>query len=885
MTPNPNLEKQAFKTAEELAKALNITSPQSIKQMEDISFSTPLELTKAQLEKLKSQNNDIESLKKSISNIKNWIVETTKEEVWEVADSLQAWKGNLPKKVQEKIEEVKSWKINWIEATFMLAVNNAREIIEKKWWNGVWEWIWKFFTTIWDWLTWKLPTNLETIITPKEKEEAKKKVLEFINEKHPTLGWLVKQWLDSGKINEEELTKITQKLKKWENLSLEDITNLVPNLDLNIDPEKKKQLTTEATNKIFNEAKNAIEKEFHITLGKEQLDKLMLIIQNRFNLDNKSLILAQEIISKKWFQFKDLYSIFWETSGTSLWLSFDLIKEKIIPPSAIVLNIIEGWVDVLKISFSWLWITKAMTYEDFKKQISDTENPELFLGLLYRKWWLLFSILWEMARWITQFWIDIFSRPNINGWDMTKNAITHNFEAQANNFKKLAQAMGDNEVGDKILREAIENVKRIEQNYNILHILRDKSDKVDEAIHAINALNIKNLNITGLKTIDELKRALNLHFSTLPYANQTWTGWAVAKKLWFFTLKGDVFDFNQRLTKILESQRYIKDSNKIGAMFNKLNELKSLSKVRRMGDKILLHFDDINSATKFSAILQDAPELAKWLFNKLPIITVAWLALTSKDKLETLRKWFLGLIPFVWPIYLIWEAWVFYDEKTWKLIVNKPSDAIIWWALLTLDGVFIVKEFAKGWVWWALKYFIKPVSDIWGIWKWASKGIYNLSRITKSSGMKEALKAWIKWVTEGLTKLPKKWKIGLAIGTATILIALWYETLKESDRWPYNQLIKEWLITKDWSLGKNLKTIIESWQLNLEEQQLIAEYIVAKNSEVPLEEQIEVVLSWKNVSVKSTNPKFKSDYFVNSSTINEFASIWFNYSGFTSSQA
>jgi len=224
---------------------------------------------------------------------------------------------------------------------------------------------------------------------------------------------------------------------------------------------------------------------------------------------------------------------------------------------------------------------------------------------------------------------------------------------------------------------------------------------------------------------------------------------------------------------------------------------------------------------------------------------------------------------------------VHYDEKTGKIVVDKPTEALIWWALLTLDSVFIVKEFSKAWLKWAWKYMLKPVSDIYSLWKWGSKVIYNLAKITKSSGIKVAFEGWVKWVAEGLAKFPKKWKIGLAIATIVAVTYVWFEALTKDNQGIYNTLIAEWLITKDWELGKNTKTMIQAWKVSQADIQLLAEYLIAKNSPAELDSWINVNANWKNVSITSSNKKFQDDYFVNANTINDLEIIWLNYSWFT----
>jgi len=398
-----------------------------------------------------------------------------------------------------------------------------------------------------------------------------------------------------------------------------------------------------------------------------------------------------------------------------------------VPLSAIWIDILETSTDMFKISLSWMWITEKISYDDLMNNIWDIEHPELLLWLLYRKGWLFFSIMWDISKVASRLAIESLTNTTIKSTSLIKWSITNNFEKQASNFEKLSKAMWSlDEKSWNIILKANENLQKIQSNYEVLDILK-KETNLAKAKEAIS----KKLNINISWDIDEfnkLRTHLNWKFQ-LPHTADLFTWWHIANTFGFWK-NADLFELSRKLKWISNQQRAILNNNHLAKWFWKIREVFEIWEISRLWDKVIYHFDDINQATQFSKLLNKAPELIGWLFDKLPIITVAWLAVANEDKIESLQTGFMSLIPFVGPIMLLWEGWVYLNDD-WEIEIKNPIEAWMWWVLLWLDSVFFLKEAFKWWARWAIWYLWKPIKDIYSIWRWSVEILADIAKMTK----------------------------------------------------------------------------------------------------------------------------------------------------------
>ncbi len=848
-------------------------------------ISSVSELAKAKLDILNQEFIATEQVRKTQQRlnkrIQNW-VEEAKQSGEKAEGALNSWL-EMVNETSESISDSDAWKkvkqlwdqtknaINkWAETVKELGFLGVLENAKKNW--GFWWMMAWFLLGILKmfWMTSKVE-DIKEKLSSIEIKETKIKIIEILNKEIPWKKEQIENIINSPSIKEEQIKIIYDKIKDWEKITIKDIYSTIPELSNIFSVEEKEKLLKEAKQKTIASIKKSIETKYpnmwEITWDK--LVSLEKLVHKYFNLSNTNELVLHKIVKDRWFQINDLYWLLIESTSKWTWFTMSLVSEWIIPISAIGIDIIDSSVDIFKISLWWMWITEQVSYEDLMNKIWDIEHPELLLWLLYRKGWLLFSILWDISKVASQIAIENLTNTSVKSTSLISASFHNNFEKQASNFQKISEAMWvvDNKTSI-VIKEATQNLNQLQKNYKILSILENS-----ENISSKKELISKILGDTIPWDIDDLSK-LKTHVSSkfkLPHINRTLSNASLLNKFGFWK-SADLYDLNRKLGFIYENQISILKNEHIAKSIWKIREIFEIWEVSRLWDKVIYHFDDINQASKFSKLANKFPELLGGLLDKLPIIAVAWLAVANEDKMENLKTWLWSLVPFVWPIMLLWEGGVYLDENN-EVVVKNPVEAWMWWVLLWLDTAFLLKESIKWWIKWAGWYMIKPIKDIYSIWRWSLEVIDSIAKIGKWTIIKEALiKGW-----KNISKIPLLWKQWVKIAL-TLLLAYWtYELLTDDEKENYKKLIEEWLITKEWDYWETLKNAIKSWEINEDEKQLLVELIVSKNSPTILE-NIDLKIDGDELKISWLNSKIKSDFFVTEQTIIDLKDLfWISY--------
>ncbi len=889
-------EKIKINSAEEFKEKLNLPElpDTDLKEL----FKEPIETTKSALQSLRetylSKEPDLSAIKEFLEKSKIAVVETARKEVEQVAADLDRAVSIETQKMKEGAVEAndaeklinsaiewtkKVWWDLWEKAETWLktakeAMTNAKstETMEKlgNMFKNMFEWLGNFFKAIFDFfknlflmISWKealkeATDKIKAKLSPEEIEKTKGEIKATLTESFPWKEKEIQKILDSWEISEEKLQTLHEKIKSGEKLTIKDISSSLPEFNKLFSKEDIERLKIEAKKKIVESIKTWIEKKYpQVNIQWDKLEKLERLSVEYFNISDENSLLLQQIVNNRWWQLKDIYWLLYEVPAKWTGFTFSLISEGIVPLTAIGIDIVETSADIFKVSLWWLWITETISYDELLEKTWSIEHPELLLWLLYRKWWLLFSIMWDISKVASQLVIENMTNSKVRSSSLIKNSAMSNFEKQAENFKNLAKAMGVDE-SNEILKNASSNLSKIEQNYRIINIIQNETNLANAKL-SIWTLLWETI-WDEIDSIEKLKRFVLDKNMGLAHINQGLTKASLLNKFWYGA-SADFFDLNKKLELINKNQINILKNEHLAKGIWKIREIFEIWDVSRLGDRVIYNFDSVDQATKFSTLANKFPDLIWWVFDKLPIITVAWLAMTNEDKLESLKTGFISLIPFVWPIMMLWEGWVKLNDN-WEIEIINPIEAGMWGVLLTLDWVFFIKQLIKDWISWAWWYLIKPLKDIYSIWRWSLEAIDSIAKITKSWAIKKALQKWITWVS----KIPKYWPIAAAV-LAWVVIG-WYEYFSEDDKETYSNLVDEWLIDKNWEPTEKLASAIKSWEINQEEKQTLIELIVAKYSPINLE-WIELDTSWNKLNISSFNEKIQTYYFMNSETIKE----------------
>lgn len=228
-------------------------------------------------------------------------------------------------------------------------------------------------------------------------------------------------------------------------------------------------------------------------------------------------------------------------------------------------------------------------------------------------------------------------------------------------------------------------------------------------------------------------------------------------------------------------------------------------------DRWVFAFDTIDDMKKFidysKTIAKTTPEALKFLIGKSPIFLIWGMALakdwTMPEKVKELGKWLLGLVPIIWPSFLIFDSMKVSDIN-W-------TQASIGGALFITDAIYWVRNINKIWFMKSIfRGLARPIIDIGEILKAAYKSWVTVTK--RVNGMATVMKTeWLLWFWKTffaeLLTLRRAAKLWVVAG----LIYGWYcgvdyvldnikdkdiqdmvEKYKDNDQWLNNYLQKEW---------------------------------------------------------------------------------------------
>lgn len=886
---NPSLSEIPWKTVEIVTKKVSeikdaVLSEEQKEKYKDVILSmeqadrlkqwrlTVEELTRLHIEQLKKTTWEYNSkpLQEAIEAGKKEAIEAGKEaeQLWK-----KLWDSTIVKKAEEKAEKLK---------------DKASEIKEKVWEEGFMIWLekiekegWIIWFLVWIflwiarllWYKSKLGDVAEKVkwaiekLKPEEitktKEETKKLIIWKLSK---TLTPENQAKLDSAinNLSSEELSSLYTKLKKWE-LNYSEILKIVPNLlkDV-INPEQIEKTKKEIQLQLVETLKKEIKEKYNIDLDEGKLLKLKELVEKNTTISEQTIALFYEIWEKKEFKLKDFFGPWIEawinTSSLMIWLLINWI----IPVSAFSMDFAKSWVEVIKFSIDALWIWSAINIDTFNESVEWMSNSQkaILIGLLYRKGWLFLSIIWSIWESISRLGIEFLTNTQVKWYQTLWASLSWNYGKQAELFWKITKTISPETYkdSDDILKKANDAFKKLEKNYNIIDILQKSDWNVETATKLLKDAKIQ---IPTWIDISDFNKFVDWFAKTLEYWSVWfWNKWFITSKLWFWA-SADLYELESKIQKITQTQRRLLNWNFLVKWMAKLRELANIWEVSRMWDKMVLHFQSKEEAlkwiSKWNILANKFPEIVKWSLDKLPIIAIAWIAANSEGPFfEEMQKQLLYLIPVVWPVLLIWDSWL--NWKDWKPTVTNWIDAWIWWALIAVDWIFLLKEISKSWLKWGAWYIIKPFRDIYGIWRWTAEGLYS---VWKAINWWKSL-SWAVKESINKSKAIKNPKVR-TIAVIWLIWYAWYSYAFEDDS------LKE-VFDKEWKLDKEkLKTELPN--LNDEDKTTVLKYILSWNLWENFFKNINLDVKNNVLYIKSNDEKVQESWFIDQETLEI---IWLN---------
>lgn len=872
MTANISLEQlktPEIETPEELIKKLEENSKKTLAEKLKGILASINGTTEEKWQKLKAElsADEEKEIRETFSNketkietiLNEWIIPTNLSEAKAIAWTIATKEG--AEKIIEEGKESIFWKI--------------KSMFEK-----IFEWLWSL-PIIWDLLKmmwfWKKAEEVKEAISQVDKDKVGSEIKKVISDsKIPVEQVKLDETIKN--MSETDMKTLSEKIKKWEKISIEDLKNLESTKILfsknNVKAWVKEQVEKWRIN-LVNELKKQIEEKYQIQLSPEKIKKLEIMVKNDLKINDATLEIISKANTEKKISLWEILKARKDNGIDTAWFAIKLVTSGIIPPSAIWLDFAKSWADLVRsaveLSVWALWIKEQVNIDTFNKSIEKLNPDEkaLLLALLYRKWWLFLSLIWNIWAFASRLAIEWVTNTSVKTLDTYKAWLKNDFASQAKQFEKIQTSLGwlkETEKTKQIITSALENIKHIEQNYLILDVLKKNWDNLANTIKELNNHGIKI--DTKISNMSELKSVLNQRFDRT--FTEMISAWNMLNNFGFWA-KADLYELNSKLERISKYQKAVFNWNIVWKAWYKRWEVLNIPQVSRMWDRLAFHFNSKQEVKDFwkrmSIIAQESPDLIKWIFDKLPIFVVAWIAASSdKPFFEEIQKEFVYLLPIVWPVLLLWKSWL--DWNDWFKVDN-ALEAWIWWALLAIDWVFLTKELATNWLKWAWRYLVKPISDLYSIWRWTAKFWYEAYKLAEAWKSSEIFKNAIE-KTKSL-----KWKTRAIV--LAWLIVWWWVTYAFA--WDKNES-KNYL-AKDWSIDME-KLKKDASKLNKEEKADVVKLFTTIEIGEKFTENIEFRVDWNSIIIDSRNKSVQSNFIINPEIKEKLSILWisnikFNY--------
>lgn len=713
--------------------------------------------------------------------------------------------------------------------------------------------------------------RLEQALSPENIENIKETTIqtiedsiwEYLTEENKQNLRLAIEWL-----NEEELNQLNQKIQSWE-LSISDIRNILPNLFNNILDEAQLELMKEnLTEQVIDALKRSIKENYWIEIddSPEKRQELENLVRQNLTISEDRVVDLMAIIqNNREIRYADLMPILWETAINWTKILIWLISKWIVPISNFAFDFAGSAYDMLKISASALWISSNISIENFHQTLINLPENErnMFIWLLYRKGWLFLNMVWSISEWIARLWIWAFTNTTVSWFDLFSDSITNKFWRQAQNMDRIASAIQSNNTikPSQYLDDAIRNVWIVRDNYKLINILEqasrinwDDAAKIREARRLLNASWIQWLIINNnTNNFASFARELWSNRSVnIRYLDNRWA-WLMSNM--GFWARADLYRLNKQLETITNAQKRMFNPNFLSNWYYRVREAFASMNISRMWDRLSFHFDSPNQARdwlrRLNTLANRFPQLLRWTIDKLPIITVAWIAASSEEWfVESLKSQAPYLIPIIGPALIMMDSWWNWEDGYPKPL--NPLNAWIWTALLTIDWAILGRQLASNWWRWAAWYMLKPFSDVYSIWRATADLAYSIWRTATRWWVVSWARLWISETAKRVKNIPW-WTRVRALAMIWVIWTAWI--LYMINNWEEIEWIEDFMI--NWQLDTD--AIYEvAWELTDGQKQDILEVLLDED----WIEDVEIRIINNRMIIMSRNPNIQSSWAI-----------------------
>lgn len=826
---------------------LNMEQVEKLKQWK----LTIEELTKLQMEQLrKTMSYSPEKLKSALKQWNEDAIESAKkaEEAFEDATWNLEW--NVKAKVEDIKDKAQELKDDFSKEWILLSL----EKIEKEGWIiGFLVWILLWIMRIFWYKNqlWEAAEKVEWAIkdlSPEKIKEVKDKIIISIEKSTwITLTPEVREKLSSkidpnnpkSFLNWNEFNLLAEKLKKGEDINIDDLNKLWLLEKIQKDPEFKiifDSIIKKTRDVIVKKLSPYIEQSW-VKLEWDNLTKFEKILNEEIS-ENRLI----ELIKKWEGTVLDTAIWAWELATLLPRILFKCYKEDLIEAKNLAISVWEYGTDKIKI---WL---KALSWEDIIPDISwliswdemdnqiENLSPEkklLLQRVFYSELWLVAWVLWIWTFALSSWIVSVFEM-----WDKIKwwvNPLKEPWKLFTSPAQRLQNTLNKLNPWSWVwMNDMMKAMKSTEESYRLLDELKQTSTAAEKTRITNRLWQIEQeLKILSAKSNidspDLYKKWFNSPLQSHYYRNNI----KDLEQIVSTNNKLGIAKINWNLWKYVLEAKHIIESFKIKYIW---------------ASAVLRVWNEVEAKELIKAFWKLTPEILRWLLWKVPIILTSWaLISTFNENKEKSSLWeaFLSTQWFTWWFMLLDEAKI--NINDWLKVENiwaASAWVLVLWTETFLVGKDLIRLLPKhGIVWWIWRAafnsaFRIPVEMI-KLWGWTIARWNDILKV-----------AW-----SLLKNSPKKWQIGIGLTLvwAWLLLARWAmaDDISTKDLEKQGLIDEKWNLKLDWF--NNLDDKIKQSILDLTTISFLDKYFKNKESEFSL-----LYENWI-YTIKTTQENFKSN--------------------------
>ena len=421
-------------------------------------------------------------------------------------------------------------------------------------------------------------------------------------------------------------------------------------------------------------------------------------------------------------------------------------------------SILSGKIDIEKL-------------KDKLESVRLNETEKMFLSyLIYRKWWILFDLLGNIAKMTSHIalWPFVYAWRDMGQLRASWYIWTGNFQKQKSIIEFFNKRLWSPELleANPRLDALSREFQKMNKYYDFMDFFSKHQDEFEKSWKTLEAfLKEKNVSIFELskeffkenhfklvwsaENIKSIRAAVSANVSVIwkeaGNATSDLLAWVGGFFKWWLSEKAVIENFAADISKMWKGLENLTRNddvrNTVKNVFEKYRVSWYVWEAINDADNLFLRFETVDDLGKWvkevKILARKSPEMLKFLIQKIPLISIAWIgaydiskASTLPDKFMEAAKLIRSLVYFVWPVRLICDSNIRFETRPdWKPTIKWDVWKFAWWvALFGIETVYFLKTLAQKKS--LFRTWIAPVTEtveaLWGL----TRGAFLWSKFT-----------------------------------------------------------------------------------------------------------------------------------------------------------